>query len=501
MGLSGLAACSAGFPAVMDPNDIAAMSEGSPQVRRVRDLGSVHIGQAGPLLAESDGIITMGELLLIEGSGFGKQPSVGIGTRPAELRWRTAGGGIVIQVPLGSQTGEQPLWVKSGGQQSQIMVTLHRLGAVLDARRGQLHVIRVGGETGPSPTVQTVGQPLKLPGAHAVTLSNDGAMAYVLVHHGETDDVAIVDLTAPQGPRVHDTRPLRHAAYSVLAAERAPTLAAVGANTVTVWDISEPRRPAPWSPAELPEGTPASHTAALDPSGTLLALAPDGANQVILIDIRPSLKAVSPRTVGQVVVLPLAKQPLLRSLRFASDGETLWVTSGDNAASRLMGHQPTRLSAVAVGPTDQASGDRTLSVHKTLELRDAGAPVQLTVSRALPVAAGTTIRTPPDKAALFLTTVAPVVFEQPGSVDSALLRSDLGGNSTLLLSGKELRSGLEVSPDSRLAIATGCTAGPAGLTVTVANLAAGTTTTIPLGAADEADLKPPFDHLTLVVQP
>ena len=500
-GLGGLTACSAGFPAVIDPTDIAAISEGAPHLRRVRDLGSVHIGQAGPLLGESDGVITMGELLLIEGSGFGKQPTVGIGTRPAELRWRTAGGGIVIQVPPGSQTGDQPLWVQAGGQRSEVKVTLQRLGVILDARRGQLHVVRVGGETEPSPNVHTVGQPLKLPGAHALTLSSDGAMAYVLVRRGETDDVAIVDLTAPQGPRVHDTRPLKHAAHSLLAAERAPTLAAIGPSSVTVWDIREPRRPAAWSPAELPEGTPAAHIAALDPSGTLLALAPDGGNQVVFIDIKPSQTAVSPRTIGQVTVLPLAKQPLLRSLRFAADGETLWVTSGDNAASRLMGHQPTRLSAVTVAPSDQASGERALTVWKTLELRDAGAPVQLTLGRALPVAAGTTIRTPPDKTTLFLTTVAPTGFAEPGSGDSALLRSDLTGNSTLLLGGKELRSGLDISPDARLAVATGVTPGPAGLTVTVANLAAGTTATIPLGAADEGDLKPPFDQLTLVMQP
>ena len=166
-----------------------------------------------------------------------------------------------------------------------------------------------------------------------------------------------------------------------------------------------------------------------------------------------------------------------------------------------MGHQPTRLSAVAIGPADQASGERAISVHKTLELRDAGVPIQLTVGRAQPVAAGTTIRTPPEKAALFLTTVAPAVFEQPAAADSAILRSDLGGNSTQLLGGKELRSGLDVSPDASLAVATNCTPGPTDLTVTAANLAVGTTTTIPLGAADEGDLKPPFEHLTLVMQP
>ena len=183
--LSVLAACSGGFPAVMDPSDIASLREGTPRISRVRDLGSVHIGQAGPLLAESDGVITMGELVLVEGSGFGKQPTVQIAGHPAELRWRTAGGGIVVQVPLGSASGEQPLWVEAGGQRAQTQVTLQRLGVILDARRGAVHVVRVGGEAGPAPTAQTVGQPLKLPGAHALN--------YVRVNGAEDDTVILLD--------------------------------------------------------------------------------------------------------------------------------------------------------------------------------------------------------------------------------------------------------------------------------------------------------------------
>lgn len=485
----------------MDPADIAGLGEGTPHIRRVRDLGSVHIGQAGPLLAESDGVITMGELLLIEGSGFGKQPTVGIAGHPAELRWRTAGGGIVVQVPSGSAAGEQALWVEAGGRRAQTTVTLQRLGVILDARRGLLHTVRIGGESGPSPSVQTVGQPLPLPGAHALALSSDGAAAYVLARSGAVDQIAIIDLTAPQGPRVHDTRPLRHAAHSLLAAERAPTLLAVGASAATVWDIREPRRPAPWRPADLPDTARAARTAALDPSGTLLALAGEENNQVLLLDIKPGRTEVKPRPVGQVDVLPAVKQPLLRSLRFASDGETLWVTSGDSAASRTLGHQPTRVIAVDVGAEDSGSGERLLAVHKTIDLRDAGAPVQLSLGRAAPVAAGTTIRTPPEKTSLFFTAVSPAGLVHPGDGDSALVRSDLSGNTTELLSGKELLVGLDLSPDARLAVATRCAPGPTGLTVTVANLAAGTTSTIPLGPADAADLQPPFDRLTLLLQP
>lgn len=505
--LLGLAGCGTGWPAVIDPSDIAGIREGTPHIARVRDLGAVHIGQAGPLRAESDGVLTMGELLLIEGSGFGKQPAVGIGNRPAGLRWRTAGGGIVIQVPPGTPAGDQTLWVDSGGQRAQIAVSLQRLAVLLDARRGQLHFVRVGGEAGSSPTAQTAGPPLPLPGAHALAVSSDGAAAYVLQRRGDQDQVAIIDLTAPGGPKLYESRPLGHAAHSLLAAERAPTLVAVGPTRVTVWDVSEARRPTPWRPAELPDAAQAARAAAVDPGGTLLALAVGDNNQLVLVDIKPGRTAVAPRLVGELGVLPQARQPLLRGLRFASDGETLWVTAGDNAESRPTGHQPTRLVAVTVGPPskeasdDREAGTRPLQLHKTLELRDAGAPLQLTLGRALPVAAGTTIRTPPEKTTLFLTTVSPAAFEHAGRAESALLRSDLAGNATPLLGGKELLSGLDVSPDARLAVAARCAPGPAGLSLTVANLASGATASTTLGPAEAADVQPPFDQVTVLLQP
>ena len=80
-------------------------------------------------------------------------------------------------------------------------VKLDASTAYLD-RRGALHFVRIGGEAGPSPTVQTVGQPLALPGAHAVALSSDGAAAYVLCRSGQADAACahLVDHIIPHVP-------------------------------------------------------------------------------------------------------------------------------------------------------------------------------------------------------------------------------------------------------------------------------------------------------------
>lgn len=512
-GLLGVAGCGASFPPVLSAADIGSLREGSPRIARVRDLGAAHIGRPGPLQAEPDGRIVMGELILIEGSGFGIQPAAGIGSRSGEILWRTSGGGIVMRVPVGSAAGRQTAWVQAGFRRTEAPVELHRIGLVLDTRRGKLHTVLVRGDADATPGVTAAGAPLDVPDARALAISPSGAAAYVLQHGGGApgggDRIAIVDLAAPGGPRITETRPLRHAVHSLVVAERDPVLAAVGPDQVTLWDLTEARRPAPWAPAPLPEEVQGAHAAALDPSGTLLGLAVAETNQVLLVRIKPGLAKVSPRLVGQIAALPSVRQPVLHSLRFSADGETLWLTSGDTVASRPAGHQPTRVTAIRIAPPSGEAGaapapdaDRTLEIRKTIELRDAGAPVRFSLARAQPVAAGSAIRTPPETSTLFLTTVAPAALDGKAPADGALLKSDLGGAVTPLVSGKEALVGLDVSPDAGLALLATAAAGPDGLQVAAVPTRSGAAPArLSLGAAESTTPAPPFDQYVVVLQP
>lgn len=489
--------CGATWPAVIDPSDIADIREARPRISRVRDLGAVHIGRPGPLLAESDGQFVIGEMVLIEGSGFGKQPTLTIGGRPAEIRWRTEGGGIVTQVPTGSSVGSETLSVQSGGGQAAVPLQLSRLALLLDGRRGQLQAVRVA-RGGAAPMAEAVGLPLAVPGARALAVSYDGAAAYVLLQGapGTASSVAIVDLVAPGGPHIVDTRPLRHPAQLLVAAERAGVLAMVGTESgqLTLWDIREARRPAPWQPAALPEGVKQARAAALHPDGQLLALALPEDNRIAILDVKPGLTEVMPRQVAILSALPGQRQPLVHAhgLRFSSDGSTLWLSSGDNAESQTAGHQPTRITALEL---KQPEGG--LEVLKTLDLRDAGAPLSLALARTPPVSSGTAIRTPPEKATVFLTTAR----SAGGSATTAgLWRSDLQGHVTPLYSGKELLAGLDVSPDAKLAV-TARVGGPAGRSLAVTDLETSADVKVPLGAADDADLVAAADRVQLMLQP
>ncbi len=511
LGLCGLWGCAPLFPDVLPPADIADLRDGKPSIRRVRDLGAVHIGRPGPLLGESDGVTHIGELLLIEGSGFGKQPTVGIAGRPAEVRWRTNGGGIVVQVPAGCAVGPQRLWVAAGGSRDEVPLSLHRLAVVLDPRPAAptLHALRVGGSSAPSPAGPAVA--VGLPGQPplAMALSPDGAAAYVLLSPvtpkpDAPSSVQVVDLVAPGGPKLVETRKLRQRAHLITAAEQAGLLALVGDEEVTLWDVSEGRRPAGYLPAPLPASAQKAWAATLHPRGELLALALADSNDVVLVDVtlRPDRTGTRPRDVATLNALPEVRQPLLHRLRFASDGETLWLSSGDNAQSLSSGHQPTRLSALLLSRGSASlsgvSGELGLSLLKTVELRTpggpAGAPVDLALARRAPIASGTTIRMPPDKAAVFVSTLSgaqgpassrqspPTPRPTDDKIRGALLRGDLNGQARPLSEDgeAEIVAGLDLSPGAELLVSARLSPSDGTLRLAVTDLLAGGDTSLPL---------------------
>lgn len=485
--------CASTWPQVMDPSDIVSLREGTPKIARVADLGSPHIGKPGPLQPSSDGHITVGELLLIEGSGFGKQPTVLCGGRPAEIRWRTDGGGLIVQVPSGVSAGPQPLVVEAGGKRAEATVKIQRLALLLDGPRGLLHALSVSGGGGQPPTVEGFGKAVPVQHARSLAVSADGAAAYVLWQGKDRDEVAIVDLTAPSGPTIRDQRPLKHRAQTIVAASTAPVVAFVGESEVTVWDVSEANRPTPWPAATLPAEVRGATLFAIDPTGTLLAVGFPDQNEVALLDIKPSRTAVTPKEVARASVLPLSRQPLLADLRFSADGEQLWTLSGEAAKDKAQ--QPTQLVALSVGGKEDGGIKRTLSVGKPVEVKEAGAPLSLSVGRSRPIASGATIRTVPERSQVVFAT-APR-DDGPKALPGALFRVAEGGQIKSVLSGGQTFPSVDLSPDAGLAIAAELSKdGP--LSVTVADTEVRSTASLSLGSAMATGDKA---KIVLLVQP
>lgn len=442
------AGCATQWPNVMDPNDVETLSEGAPRISRIADLGSPHIGKPGPLLPSSDGHVLVGEQLLIQGSGFGKQPTVLIGQRPAEVRWRTVDGGIVVQIPRGLSAGVHPLVVESAGKRAERPVTLLRLAVVLDGTRGILLALRVSGGNGQPPAIEAFGQPVPMQGAAGLAMSPDGAAAYVHVRGKDRDEVAVVDLTAPHGPALRDTRQPRHRVEHLVASTSAPVLALLGENDVTVWDLGEANRPTPWPKTALPAEAAGAAMWAIHPTGTLLAAGFPERNEIALFDLTKTKTAIVSREVARATVFPLAKTPVLSAFRFSADGDALWVLAGDHRDGKK--EMATQLVAVAVSQPDEA-GKRTLALGKPIENKDMGSPVSLAVGRGRPVVSGASIRNVPERSFVVFATGPQGEGDQ--TTKAALHRLSGDGELKTIAEHNEPTVGLDLDPDAGLAVA------------------------------------------------
>jgi hypothetical protein len=249
-----------------------------------------------------------------------------------------------------------------------------------------------------------------------------------------------------------------------------------------------PSAPAPWDAVELPKDQASPIAAELSPDGKVLALLFSDGNKLAVVEQE---QAPGWKFVTEVDLLPQERLPLVRDLAFSSDGETLWVVSGDNEKS-LPALQPTRLSAVRLlvgnesAPTASAPaanpaappaaptkhGARLLSLWRTQSVPGAAAPLHVAVARGQPLASGTTIRMPPEKAAVFVTSLNDALFKL-GKLDLAtpagakasfelmrgpnpgiLVRADVAGGGGPLFTAPQILSAIDISPDAQLIAAT-----------------------------------------------
>jgi hypothetical protein len=513
-----------GFPDVIDPAQLMSPF-GGPRIDRVRDAGTPRLPVVGAWKGESDGVAAPGELVLIEGAGFGRQPTVSIGGRATSIVARTDGGGIVVRVPAGAPVGDVEVLVAQSRGRSSKTVRVHRLAVVVhDGVVRFLEVSRNGAKVLP--------QPLALPGARLVRISADGAAAFVVQSRPAGDQLVALDLGAAEAPRVSMERPLEHHVAALACAEDAPVAIAIGDGKATLFDVRHAPAPAPWPATPLPKELQGARAIELSPDGKLLAALIENSNKLVIADVSspPQVKFVT-----AVDLLPTDRLPLAQALSFASDGETLWVVSGSNARS-VPSVVPTRLTAVrllvenanATGGGGIKVNEKLLSVWRTTTVPGASAPLALALARGQPLASGTTIRMPPEKAAVFVTALADALFKlgeldlaTPAGAQAAMklwrppapgmmVRADINGGGGPLFTTPQILSSVDLTPDAQLVVATSARVSPAPATSSVV-LDFGVTVApiwgtpeplfLPLGPLAARELKPPFAIGEVKIQP
>jgi hypothetical protein len=433
-------------------------ASGAPSIARVVDLGDLGaIPTTGPLPAfDSDGVFSVGELVLIEGDDFGKLPTVQIGGRPSAVVARTGSGAIIARIPPGVPSGEIAVEVSHPAGRHQKAISVVRWGAVVQPG-GAVHLLRFA-DAGTPERFAT----LDLPGARDVAFSTDGQACYVLAQArggGSEGSLAIVVTTAGGGPRVirHLRLPMA-APLALAAAAEAPLLAIVDAHHGLLVDLEDPRRPALHEPfaLELQPGRVAPQAIALDHQGRTLAVLVAQGNQLVPFDLR---RREQPVRGAVLAVAPGVRHPVASGLTYAPSGDELWIAAGDTALSIAGGHQPTRLIAVAVAHGTAAP----FAPPREAPVAGAAAPVVVATARRQTVAPGTAIRSQSRTAAVVMASVdpgllrlgsapaqqAPAVVLDAVAEPGAVLRTDLEGDAASLFRTAGVVTGVAVSHDSQ----------------------------------------------------
>jgi hypothetical protein len=389
-----VAACAGPREQIVEDRFDIAESSRTPNVSSIDDLGGGDVPLQGRLALEaSDGVAVIGETLWIHGTAFGRQPAVTVGGRPAAVLARTRDGGILVRVPTLTAVGTQPVVVSNEVGRGEKTVTVRRYAAVLSGDGGQL----AWAELLPDGPVAAGITPV--PGRRLLALSPDGRAAYV----AETgrSAVDIVDVAANGGPKIVTHLDLgKEPIVALAAAGRAWTVAIVRARDVELLDVTSPLHPARSAPRAFPAEVADARIAAADlsPDGKRLALASEEGNRIALLDVTAHGRA---GVAASLAVLPDVRESVISDVAFSPVGDTLWVATGDTARSRAAGPQPTQVFAARL-ESAAGAGPVTLTLARALTLNDAQAPDRLSTGRTVPLASGSSIRLPPERATVFL---------------------------------------------------------------------------------------------------
>lgn len=486
-----LLAGACGGSAALTVVDVREVSEpgGAPTLRGVRDLGAAELPDTGALSAsDSDGRFVIGELVLVEGDDLGKQPTLAIGGRPAEILRRTGAGGIVTRIPGGLRGGPAEVTVTTSRGKDQKSIAVTRLGVVA----GPATLSAVALPPGPGdalPNAETVALPSA---ARGLALSADGSAAYVAAGDG----ITVVALSSRGGPRALTPLPLEGGAtIAVATADNQPLLAALGPSALTLLGTKDPIHPARWSPWTLPQELVAGGPAklALDPAGQTVAVLLRQTNEVAFVDVADPTK---PALRGKVAVLDNERLPLVRDLRFAADGRSLWVLVGASAASAQAGDQPTRVVVLALSD----KGEATRAADVTLP--GVGAPVALDLARARDFTTSAAVAVPLEDVAAHIAAADPALLAGTSTTPKGhLVRAGTQGLTGAPRDLDGVPAAIASVPDGSAALIALATAGPGGVELAALFLGPGGAAVRGLGTVDPALARAPFTFAHAAVQP
>jgi hypothetical protein len=344
----------------------------APRIYRVTDLGDMQsLPRRGAMpAADSDDRFSLGELVLIQGTDFGRLPAIRIGGQAVRILARTGDGGVVCRIPAGIDSGTIDVVVSHEGGRDLTRVAVERNAVMVDRSSGKVHFVALG-----RGTESDVRRSFSIPGAFDARVSPDGQVAYVVANPGgptETASVHVISLTASGGPKRLPALHLdiaRVVAFGV--AERARLGAVIGRRGLVLLDLRRPREPTALAGFPLIDQ---AHAVAVHPEGKKVALLSPRDNVLTSIDVSVPYR---PRIEETINLLPGERSPAAVEVEFAPSGNSAWVLVGDGPTVPARNARPIRLVSVSW----ETGRPR---IEQTIELTEArGAPVALAVGRRI----------------------------------------------------------------------------------------------------------------------
>lgn len=398
-----VSACSTGRPRLTSVREVARAG-GSPQISRVVDLGDLALPRGGEIATSgSDGRLVVGELMLVYGDDFGKQPALVLGGEPCEVVSHVTGGGVIVRVPAGVPGGKVKLELSTRRGRTQKALEIHRRG--IAATGGKVRRFTLGSDGTP-----TLGAELALPKVKQLLLSQDGAIAFAVTG----GKLVLQSLDMVGALRVVRSDDLPGKRLQTAAGSPAGRLAILTDSHLVIVDTRRSRVPALYKPLALPRALLDKKMggAALSPDGRTLAVLLMESNQLLLFDVSDPTGLRKPEMLD---LLPEAKLPRVRSAQFSRDGSTLWVSTGDTLASLEAGHQAPEVLVLKL--TEGA----VVGEPKRRALREGFVSVAPAVGAGEPTPAGTSIRKEVARSSLYLGAGSAALMSKKSSAAKGLV--------------------------------------------------------------------------------
>ncbi|PKN47659.1 MAG: hypothetical protein CVU59_02120 [Deltaproteobacteria bacterium HGW-Deltaproteobacteria-17] len=378
--------CTSGHPfRITNSMDLSEASSG-PKVTRILDLGNAEVPTAGDVIRTGmNAQAVIGELLFVQGSEFGRGPSVSIGGLPTAVLARTENGGILVRVPVGVPAGTQNVVVSTHKGVSSLPFEFRRFAAAGSPGNSKISLMEAPAFKEIS-TIDIGADPA------AIEFSRTKPMMYIVTQTpapcrdkpAGTDCVPhllTVDLTLPDFPVVQKQRLVSGYVLNFSLArtqDRALVATSGGLQVVSL----EYRTPIVHQKASWTAKTPGKDVleALISPDGKTAAVLLRTENRLALFDV--SVPDV-PKEGPQINLLPEEKAPLVKTMAFhgTRSTQTLYVAGGDTPESLVVGWHPGVILATELTSARDRTVDPELKIVAQMPLpQEKVTPVHMAIS-------------------------------------------------------------------------------------------------------------------------